>query len=330
MIFSTLSNAFVNTVSDFFVFFLHPAVKEAAVQRRHNLYRDSIILTNSDPNLHLLGETPPVDWATKFGGDEPESSVDGGGVEGMGSGRRRRQVVSMIQLDGVPLPYESCLEVPGVELIPEEEADMFEGREEDQREDEENLGESKEPKSPDSVNEIRDLINPVVEMVVPASEESQSDKTNGTEPTTGTITTEDGVQEDVTHVTTVVEDIPRKSLRDKSSPQTILQQLMGSKKQEAEKEHQEEAAIKNGIGKVEIAVQEDDGSERIAEVSAPESDYESSPPPALATDSSSRGDSGFQSPTNEGLDEGEPQPVTNSLNGGDKIIDPAGVEVVLA
>lgn len=329
MIFSTLSNAFVNTVSDFLVFCRHPAVKEAAVQRRHNLYRDSIILTNSDPNLHLLGETPPVDWATKFGGDEPEGSIDGGGVEGGGSGRRRRQVVSMIQLDGVPLPYESCLEVPGVELIPEE-AEMFEGKEEDQGEDEENLGQSEVPKSPDSVNEIRDLINPVVEMVVPVSEESQSDMTDGTDPTTGTITMEDGVQEDVTHVTTVVEDVGRKSLRDKSSPQAILQQLVGSKKQEAEKEHQEEAAIKNGIEKIETAVQEDDGSERIAEVSAPESDNESSPPPALATDSSSRGDSGFQSPTSEGLDGGEPQPITNSLKGGDKIIDPAEVEVVLA
>ncbi|CAF90771.1 unnamed protein product, partial [Tetraodon nigroviridis] len=51
------------------------AVKEAAVQRRHNLYRDSLVLTNSDPNLQLLGESN--------------------------------------SLDGVTLPYESCLEVPG-------------------------------------------------------------------------------------------------------------------------------------------------------------------------------------------------------------------------
>uniref|UniRef100_A0A669CD46 Niban apoptosis regulator 2a n=1 Tax=Oreochromis niloticus TaxID=8128 RepID=A0A669CD46_ORENI len=100
------------------------AVKEAAVQRRHNLYRDSIILTNSDPNLHLLGENPQVDWATKFGGDEPEGPVSSAD-EGRVFGRRRKQVVSMIQPDGVPLPYESCLEVPGVELIPEEDAEMF-------------------------------------------------------------------------------------------------------------------------------------------------------------------------------------------------------------
>ncbi|XP_010123619.1 PREDICTED: niban-like protein 1, partial [Chlamydotis macqueenii] len=31
------------------------AVKEAAVQRKHNLYRDSMVMHNSDPNLHLLG-----------------------------------------------------------------------------------------------------------------------------------------------------------------------------------------------------------------------------------------------------------------------------------
>uniref|UniRef100_A0A4W6FFP1 Niban apoptosis regulator 2a n=1 Tax=Lates calcarifer TaxID=8187 RepID=A0A4W6FFP1_LATCA len=98
------------------------AVKEAAVQRRHNLYRDSIILTNKGP-----------------AGD----STDGGSF-----GRRRKQVVSMIQLDG----------------------------EEEKEEEEENLG----PKSPDSVNEIRDLINPKMEVVLPVSEEEQSDITNGT------------------------------------------------------------------------------------------------------------------------------------------------------
>lgn len=299
-------------------------MKEAAVQRRHNLYRDSIILTNSDPNLHLLGETPPVDWVAKFGGDEPESSVDGGGIEGGGSGKRRRQVVSMIQLDGLPLPYESCQEVPGVELIPEEDAEVSEDKGEEQGEHEDNLG----PKSPDSVNEIRDLINPVVEMVVPVSEETPSDVTSDTEPTTRTIVAEDGVEEDVTHVTTVVEGVPSKSLKDRSSPQTILQELTGRKTQEADKEPQEETAIKNATEEVETAVQEEE-CEQIAEVLAAESDSESSPKPPLATDSSLGGDSGFQSPTNDGLDEGEPQAVSNGLNRGDKIMDPEEVDVVL-
>uniref|UniRef100_A0A3B5A8Q4 Niban-like protein 1 n=1 Tax=Stegastes partitus TaxID=144197 RepID=A0A3B5A8Q4_9TELE len=289
------------------------AVKEAAVQRRHNLYRDSIILTNSDPNLHLLGETPGVDWASKFGGDEADGSVE---VEERGSGRRRKQVVSMIQLDGVPLPYESCLEVPGVELIPEEDPEVCKEEDGDDEEEEE-LGQHENPKSPDSVNEIRDLINPVVEVVLPVVvEEKQSDETNGPEETSGTIVMDDGLQEEVTHVTTVVEDRPRKSVRDKSSPQSILKELVGGKKQEADKE---EAAIKNAIEEIEIAVQEDDG-ERIAEASTVESDRDSSPPPV--PDSRSREDSGFQSPTNEGLDEGEPQPITNGLNGEDKVIDP--------
>ncbi|XP_053195391.1 protein Niban 2a [Scomber japonicus] len=305
------------------------AVKEAAVQRRHNLYRDSIILTNSDPNLHLLGESPSVDWATKFGGDEPEGSL-GGGIEEGGSGRRRRQIVSMIQLEGLPLAYESCLEVPGVELIPEEvDAEVSESMEEEE-EDEEDLGLSEDPKSPDSVNEIRGLINPVVEMVIPVPKENQSDMTNGMEPTNATVVVDDGVQEDVSHVTTLVEeDVPRKSPQSKTSPQTILQQLVGSKKQEDDKELQEEAAIQNGIKEMEIAAQEGD-SERIAEVCAAVSDSESSPQPPLATDSHPHDDSGFQSPSNEGLDEGKPQPVINGLNGEDNIIDPVEVEVLLA
>ncbi|XP_051536399.1 protein Niban 2-like [Myxocyprinus asiaticus] len=90
------------------------AVKEAAVQRRHNLYRDSMALTNSDPNLHLLGENT-IDWAGQFG------DVKGEKQRGDGANRKRRQIVSMIHLEGMPpLPYESCQEVPGVDGIPEE------------------------------------------------------------------------------------------------------------------------------------------------------------------------------------------------------------------
>ena len=108
------------------------AVKEAAVQRKHNLYRDSIVLTNSDPNLHLLSENPPIDWATEYG--EKEQEEDGEGVkqdaEGNEDGdpevqkrRRMKQVVSMIQVEASGVPGESCVEVPGVEDIPEETAE---------------------------------------------------------------------------------------------------------------------------------------------------------------------------------------------------------------
>ncbi|XP_068430208.1 protein Niban 2a [Clinocottus analis] len=305
------------------------AVKEAAVQRRHNLYRDSIILTNSDPNLHLLGETPQVDWAAKFGGDEPEGPAGGGGggvgSEGGGSGSRRRQVVSMIQLDGIPLPFESCLEVPGVELIPEEDSEASEGMEEDRGEDEEDQGPQQDPKSPDSVTGIRDLINPVVKLALPVSEEGPGDMTNGTEPTTGTITWEDGEQEEVTHVTTTVEDVPRTSPpRDKTPPQEVVQQPV---EQEAGEEHQEEAAAVDAVEAIEMAKQEDH-SERVAEGGAEEPDCEPSPP--LASDCSSHSDSGFQSPASTGPDEGEPQPITNGLDAEDKVLDPVEVEVVLA
>ncbi|KAM6902924.1 protein Niban 2a [Xenentodon cancila] len=296
------------------------AVKEAALQRRHNLYRDSIVLTNSDPNLHLLGETSPVDWAAKFRADDPDGLFSSENQD-RGAGRRRKQVVSMIQLDGMPLPYESCLEVPGVELIPEEEGEVTECKDEEREED---PGISEDSKSPDSVHEIRDLINPVLEWVLPVSEKKLSDATNGDEPTSDNITMEDVVQEEMAHVPTIVEDVPRKSPQEKTSPQSILEELIGSKKQEVE-EHEEEAAIQKAIEEMVIAVKEDDG-EQIAEASAEELQCES---PPLATDSGSQYDSGFQSPSSEALDEGEPQPITNGLSGEDKIINPAEVEVVL-
>ncbi|XP_064027123.1 protein Niban 2 isoform X2 [Pogoniulus pusillus] len=75
------------------------AVKEAAVQRKHNLYRDSMVLHNSDPNLHLLGEGIPIDWAEEYSGQqEPEPGTD--------RRRRAKQVVSVIQTDEGVLPYE--------------------------------------------------------------------------------------------------------------------------------------------------------------------------------------------------------------------------------
>ncbi|KAJ7424557.1 Niban-like protein 1 [Pitangus sulphuratus] len=77
------------------------AVKEAAVQRKHNLYRDSMVMHNSDPNLHLLGEGIPIDWGEEYPGQpEPEPA-------GQGDRRRRaKQVVSVIQDDEGTLPYE--------------------------------------------------------------------------------------------------------------------------------------------------------------------------------------------------------------------------------
>lgn len=111
-------------LSNFYYYF--PAVKEAAVQRRHNLYRDSIVLTNSDPNLHLLGENPSIDWVGEYGEkQEVDGELKGEGDTAAQKRRRMKQVVSMIQVDGTSttLPNESCLEVPSVHDIPEEQSE---------------------------------------------------------------------------------------------------------------------------------------------------------------------------------------------------------------
>ncbi|CDQ74082.1 unnamed protein product [Oncorhynchus mykiss] len=275
------------------------AVKEAAVQKKHNLYRDSMILTNSDPNLHLLGENPSVDWATQFrgGNEEPEGALGGGGQ----SSRRRRQVVSMIQLDEMgPLPYESCLEVPGVDFIPEEgEIEEVEVKAQEPKEQKTPT----EPDSPDSVQEICYHSKPVVEMMVSASEEDLAVLTNGT----GMLTLEDGKEEEVTLITTVVEEMHRKSPHWMSAPQEVNEQL-------------------NAIQEIEIAVQEEDG-ERITEC-AVDSDTELAPP--LVDSSHSRhDDGGFQPPTNEALNEGKAQPILDALKTEDTVVDPGEVVVVL-
>ncbi|XP_018408830.1 PREDICTED: niban-like protein 1 [Nanorana parkeri] len=87
------------------------AVKDAATQRKHNLFRDSMVLRNSDPNLHLLEDGPPINWTEDYS-NNTESS---GGRHG-----RSRQVVSLIQDDDAPEYLESCQESPANENIPEE------------------------------------------------------------------------------------------------------------------------------------------------------------------------------------------------------------------
>lgn len=98
-------------------------MKEAAVQRRHNLYRDSIVLSNSDPSLHLLGENPSIDWAEKYGEQQEEgeplmevSEADGECAESQ-KRRRVKQVVSMIQVEG---SSELFKEAPAIDVILEE------------------------------------------------------------------------------------------------------------------------------------------------------------------------------------------------------------------
>ncbi|XP_015259028.1 PREDICTED: niban-like protein 1 [Cyprinodon variegatus] len=112
-----------------------PAVKEAAVQRRHNLYRDSIVLSNSDPSLHLLGENPSIDWAEKYGEQQEEgeplmevSEADGECAESQ-KRRRVKQVVSMIQVEG---SSELFKEAPAIDVILEEADGAGEEKAEDE------------------------------------------------------------------------------------------------------------------------------------------------------------------------------------------------------
>lgn len=263
------------------------AVKEAAVQRRHNLYRDSMVLTNSDPNLHLLGEDT-IDWAGQFGGVKGERQ--GGEV----ANRKRKQIVSMIHLDGMPLPYESCQEVPGVDGIPEEN----EGQTEQDLETEKPVNPiqhvpiEKEPGSPGNINEIRDLINPVLEVV----------EKDGSQLTNGMLPLEEG--DEVKHITTVTEIVPRES------PKKVDEELDTTQIDQSLEEEQCVSAIESAIQQIEIAIQEDP-SENLSE-GAIDSDGEFA---QTSTNSSPlhHDDSGFQSPANENVEEVEPQPITDEV-----------------
>uniref|UniRef100_A0A673ISY1 Niban-like protein 1 n=1 Tax=Sinocyclocheilus rhinocerous TaxID=307959 RepID=A0A673ISY1_9TELE len=263
------------------------AVKEAAVQRRHNLYRDSMVLTNSDPNLHLLGEDT-IDWAGQFGG------VKGDRQGGEVANRKRKQIVSMIHLDGMPLPYESCQEVPGVDGIPEES----EGQTEQDLETEKPVNPiqhvpiEKEPGSPDSLNEIRDLINPVLEVV----------EKDGSQLTNGMLLLEEG--DEVKHITTVTEIVPRES------PKKVDEELDTAQIEQSLEEEQCVSAIESAIQQIEIAIQEDP-NENLSD-GAIDSDGEFT---QTSTNSSPlhHDDSGFQSPANENVEEVEPQPITDEV-----------------
>lgn len=88
------------------------------MQRKHNLYRDSVVLHNSDPNLHLLAEGTPIDWGEEYGGSGcggSSSSGDSGSpsprvpeAATISEKRRRtKQVVSVVQDDEAGLPFEA-------------------------------------------------------------------------------------------------------------------------------------------------------------------------------------------------------------------------------
>lgn len=131
-------------------------MKEAAVQRKHNLYRDSIVMRSSDPNLHLLGEGTPIDWGEEYGG---QADTDPSGEKL----RRAKQVVSVIQLDEAALPYAVTALEGSQDASPEEPSGAP----------------SPPPQSPpDSVKELRGLW--VKEGRVDAGEKGEEPLSNGT------------------------------------------------------------------------------------------------------------------------------------------------------
>ncbi|KAM9370765.1 protein Niban 2 [Phaethornis superciliosus] len=130
------------------------AVKEAAVQRKHNLYRDSMVLHNSDPNLHLLAEGIPIEWGEEqSGGAQPQPQPQ----PPPDKRRRAKQVVSVIQDEEGALPYgggdsEGVLRPPQ----PEEEEEEKKEKEEEEEEEEDDPGAP--PSSPDGVGLIREAL----------------------------------------------------------------------------------------------------------------------------------------------------------------------------
>ena len=108
------------------------------MQRKHNLYRDSMVMHNSDPNLHLLGEGIPIDWGEEYSG-QPEAEPDAD------KRRRAKQVVSVIQDDEGTLPYEVGAEA----LLQPSSPEPQEPEEPDP---------GAPPSSPDGVEEIREAL----------------------------------------------------------------------------------------------------------------------------------------------------------------------------
>ncbi|MBN3323853.1 NIBL1 protein, partial [Atractosteus spatula] len=292
------------------------AVKEAAVQRRHNLYRDSIVLTNSDPNLHLLGEGSPINWGGDVGDGE---GSDGGGGGGEPTKRRRiKQVVSMIQVDGtLVVPNESCLEVPGVGGIPEDQ--------EGEAENSGTGGDAESLKSPDSIHEIRDLITPKVEVQV-SLPTADAPLTNGTVPQEASVT--DVTSQEADKAAVPAERGVQEAAKSEPRTEEGTQEMVKSEPRIERAEATEQAAeTRLPSNKQEEPLKEEPAAEHTKN-----SPVKLAPPLPVDSDSSHHhhDDSGFQSPANEDVEEDQVQPITKGQEEvGDTIADPAKVEVTL-
>uniref|UniRef100_A0A8C4DPF3 Niban apoptosis regulator 2b n=1 Tax=Dicentrarchus labrax TaxID=13489 RepID=A0A8C4DPF3_DICLA len=254
------------------------AVKEAAVQRRHNLYRDSIVLSNSDPSLHLLGENPSIDWTGEYGGEQEE-------VDGTGEDRRRmKQVVSMIQVEGSPvLPGESCIEVPGVNDIPEEE-------EEEQEEEEEKDGDGDGDGDGEESSGCKASPPDQNGSASPKSSENPPDLSNGSvlkeEEAKPEEQAEGGVPLRVETATESASALEEKGEGEDSQPMTVVEEQLPSNQEVSEEE----------LPPPPPSEEVPSGATEVVPESTPEAPSDFPPPP--------QDDSGFQSPTSEGV-EGE-------------------------
>lgn len=135
-------------------------MKEAAVQRKHNLYRDSIVMHNSDPNLHLLGEGTPINWGEEYAGESDTDPLDE-------KQHRAKQVVSVIHMDESALPYD---EVGSLERSPDgSEAEKSDRCPSPQTED-----------SSDGVKEVRMLLVKQLEVPAMDGDKAEEQLSNGT------------------------------------------------------------------------------------------------------------------------------------------------------
>ncbi|XP_040898557.1 protein Niban 2b [Toxotes jaculatrix] len=272
------------------------AVKEAAVQRRHNLYRDSIVLSNSDPSLHLLGENPSIDWAREHGGGQDEADGAGEDAEGENEGgeaqkkRRMKQVVSMIQVEEPPgLPSESCMEVPGDDDIPE--------RDEEEAEKDVDEEESSDVKASPNQNGSAS----------PKSSESPPGLSNGSALKEEETKPEEQVKEIPLKVQSATESASPSEEKDKGEDsQPVLEEQPPSNQEVAEE------ALPSAPPPKEIPSATPEAAPETAPETAPVAAPEAAPEATADFPPPPHDDSGFQSPTGEGAgaEEEETAPCT--------------------
>uniref|UniRef100_A0A673FKY4 Niban-like protein 1 n=1 Tax=Sinocyclocheilus rhinocerous TaxID=307959 RepID=A0A673FKY4_9TELE len=265
------------------------AVKEAAVQRRHNLYRDSIVLTNSDPNLHLLGENPPIDWAEEYGGGQEEVDGENAGDPEAQKRRRMKQVVSMIQIEGNAsvLPNESCLEVPTVDNIPEEEAEV--------RSEKQVPNGTKKDVNKNAIDEILPTNGSAIK-----EEESTAEKSlQGTE-------SKSAIDCAIQEIENAVQEEEHELRTQKTAESSSLKEETAAEEVKPTSNCEEEARLNpadtNKDSPSSTEEEPLDSPVREGEAVTP-SDQQENHITASTHDSSQHDDSGFQSPTNEAAEE---------------------------